>query len=138
MIKKFISLIVISQLIISCGFTPILKDTKDTNNNIGPEKTHNQVIKANAPIFLLNGFAITAPSAQVNDPDKTSITPIYFPSRFGAPVKIYTPIKAIIKPTMFFIVGISFNKKNAIIIPKGTSSITRRTAEEASIIFNPV
>lgn len=34
MIKKFISLIVISQLIISCGFTPILKDTKDTNNTL--------------------------------------------------------------------------------------------------------
>ena len=34
MIKKFISLIVISQLIISCGFTPILKDTKNTNNTL--------------------------------------------------------------------------------------------------------
>ena len=49
-----------------------------------------------------------------------------------------SPIKAITKPTMFFIDGISFNKKNAIIIPNGTSSITRRTAEDASIIFNPV
>lgn len=34
MIKKFISLIIISQLLISCGFTPILKDTKDTNNTL--------------------------------------------------------------------------------------------------------
>jgi len=34
MIKKFINLIVISQLLISCGFTPILKDTKDTNNTL--------------------------------------------------------------------------------------------------------
>ena len=34
MIKKFISLIVIFQLTISCGFTPILKDTKDTNNTL--------------------------------------------------------------------------------------------------------
>ena len=29
MIKKTIALIFILQLIISCGFTPILKDTKD-------------------------------------------------------------------------------------------------------------
>jgi len=34
MIKKFINLIIISQLLISCGFTPILKDTKDTNNTL--------------------------------------------------------------------------------------------------------
>ena len=34
MIKKFICLIVIFQLTISCGFTPILKDTKDTNNTL--------------------------------------------------------------------------------------------------------
>ena len=34
MIKKFISLIIISQLLISCGFTPILKDTKNTNNTL--------------------------------------------------------------------------------------------------------
>ena len=38
---------------------------------------------------------------------------------------------------MFFIVGISFNKKNAINIPKGVSNCTRRTAEEASIRFKP-
>ena len=34
MIKKFISLIFIFQLLVACGFTPILKDTKDTNNTL--------------------------------------------------------------------------------------------------------
>ena len=32
----------------------------------------------------------------------------------------------------------SLNKKNAIIIPKGTSNCTRRIAEDASIIVKPV
>ena len=32
MIKKIIGIIFILQLVISCGFTPILKDTKDTNS----------------------------------------------------------------------------------------------------------
>ena len=59
--------------------------TSETNNNIGPENTQSQVIKANAPIFLLKGFAITAPRDQVNAPNKTNKTPIYFPSRLGAP-----------------------------------------------------
>ena len=111
---------------------------RETNNNIGPENTQSQVIKANAPIFLLKDFAITAPRDQVKAPHKTNKTPIYFPSRLGAPVKINTPTKAIIKPIIFLTVGISFNKKNAITIPKGTSNITRSTAEEASIIFKPV
>ena len=78
---------------------------------MGPENTHNQVINANAPIFLLSGFAITAPSDHVNAPDNINKTPTYLPSRFGAPVKIKTPIKAITSPTIFFKVGISFNKK---------------------------
>ena len=34
MIKKTIGLIFILQLVISCGFTPILKDTKDTENTL--------------------------------------------------------------------------------------------------------
>ena len=32
MIKKIIGIIFFFQLIISCGFTPTLKDTKDTNS----------------------------------------------------------------------------------------------------------
>ena len=32
MIKKIIGIIFILQLVISCGFTPILKDRKDINN----------------------------------------------------------------------------------------------------------
>ena len=34
MIKKLISIIFIFHMIVSCGFTPILKDTKDTNNTL--------------------------------------------------------------------------------------------------------
>ena len=34
MIKKFVSLIFIFQLLVACGFTPILKDTKDINNTL--------------------------------------------------------------------------------------------------------
>ena len=34
MIKKLISIIFISYLVISCGFTPILKDSIDTNNTL--------------------------------------------------------------------------------------------------------
>ena len=34
MIKKIIGIIFILQLVISCGFTPILKDRKDINNAI--------------------------------------------------------------------------------------------------------
>ena len=90
--------------------------------SIGPVNTHNQVINAKAPIFLLSGFAMTAPRDHVYAPDKTSITSKYLPSRLGAHVKIKTPKKAINKPTIFFILGISFNKKKAINIPKGTSN----------------
>ena len=90
----------------------------DTNNNIGPENTQSQVIRANAPIFLLKGFAKTAPRAQVKAPAKTNKTPIDLPSRLVAPVKINTPIKAIIKPIIFFIVGISFNKKMQLLFQK--------------------
>ena len=60
------------------------------------------------------------------------------PSRLGAPVKINTPIKAIPKPIIFLMLGISFNRKKAIIIPNGTSNWIRRTADDASIIFKPV
>ena len=48
-----------------------------------------------------------------------------------------TPIKAIHIPIIFFIPGLSFNKKKAIITPKGTSACTRSTADDASIIFKP-
>ena len=34
MIKKIINLIFISHLLISCGFTPILKEKKDTDNTL--------------------------------------------------------------------------------------------------------
>ena len=94
----------------------------DTSISIGPENTHSQVISANAPIFLLIGFAMTAPNDHVNAPDKVSRTPMNLPSKLGAPVKINTPTKAIPKPIIFFILGISFNRKKAIIIPNGTSN----------------
>ena len=45
--------------------------------NIGPEKTQSQVINAKAPIFLLSGFAMTAPRDQVKAPDKTKKIPTY-------------------------------------------------------------
>ena len=43
------------------------------------------------------------------------------PSKLGDPVKIYTPIKAIVIPTRLRIVGFSLSKKKANITPKGTS-----------------
>ena len=55
----------------------------------------------------------------MNAPDKTNKTPIYFPSRLGAPVKINTPIKAIIKPIIFLTVGISLIKKMQLLFQKG-------------------
>ena len=54
--------------------------------------------------------------------DKYNDQRLYDPSQLNQNLKIKTPIKAITKPTIFFIVGSSFNKKNAIIIPKGTSN----------------
>ena len=105
--------------------------------NIGPENTQSQVISAKAPIFLPRVFAITAPRDHVNAPDNVKKIPRYWPSRLGAPVKIITPIKLIVKAIMFFIVGISFNKKNAINIPNGISDWIKRVAEAPSRIFNP-
>ena len=54
--------------------------------------------------------------------DKHNDQRLYDPSQLNQKIKIKTPTKAITKPTIFFKVGISFNKKNAIIIPKGTSN----------------
>jgi len=70
---------------------------------------------------LLSGFAITIPRDQKNAPRSSSKTPINLPSRFGAPSKTKSPTKAITIPSIFFIPGLSLNKKYAIITPNGTS-----------------
>ena len=68
----------------------------------GPAITPNQAVKANPPISLLIGFARTWANDQINVPDKSINTPIILPSKFGLPVKIITPMNAIIIPIIFF------------------------------------
>ena len=83
----------------------------DNKISVGPEKNASQATKANGLIFLLNGFTITWPSAQIADPKIVNKIPKNFPSKFGEPVKIYTPIKAIKIPIRDLIVGFSLSKK---------------------------
>jgi hypothetical protein len=53
------------------------------------------------------------------------------------PDKTIKPVKAITSPIRFLILGFSFNHKNAINMPNGTSNCTKRTAEDASIMLRP-
>ena len=62
---------------------------------------------------------------------------MYFPSKFGEPDRIIKPTNAITIPKIFFKWGFSFKNRYAIKTPKGTSHWTKRTADEASIMFNP-
>ena len=101
--------------------------------NIGPENKPNQATSAKGFISLLKGFTKTCPKAQTADPIIVNDTPRNLPSKFGDPVKIYTPIKAIAIPIKALIVGFSLSIKYANKTPKGTSVWTSNTAAEASI-----
>ena len=105
---------------------------------IGPEKNANHATSARGFISLLKGLTITCPSAQIAEPRIVKAIPINFPSKFGEPVKIYTPTKATLIPTNALIVGISLSIKYAKITPKGTSVCTSNTAADASMRFRPV
>ena len=70
-------------------------------------------------------------------PERMSATPINFPSKFGFPLSIAIPKKAIINPIMFLSGTFSPSKKYAIKIPNGISAWTKRVADAPSSIFNP-
>jgi len=78
---------------------------------MGPENKEIQATRANPPILLLIGFAITMPKDQVNAPASNNKTPTNLPSKLGAPNKTISPTNAIIIPRIFFISVLSFNKK---------------------------
>ena len=54
---------------------------------------------------MLKGFTKTCPKAHTPDPIITKLTPMNLPSKFGEPVKIYTPINAIPIPIKALNVG---------------------------------
>ena len=60
---------------------------------------------------MLKGFTKTCPKAHTPDPIITKLTPMNLPSKFGEPVKIYTPINAIRIPIKALNVGFSLSMK---------------------------
>ena len=68
----------------------------DNNIKIGPEKSASHATKVKGFNSLLKGLTKTWPNAQIPDPNIVRKIPMNLPSKDVEPVKIYTPIKAII------------------------------------------